>query len=1413
MSLIDFHPVVRTWLEQRFGEPTEPQEAGWPAIQQGGHVLIAAPTGSGKTLAAFLSAIDALVRRGLNGGLENRTRVLYVSPLKALANDIRQNLLEPLEEMRKLAREQGLELPEIRTQVRTGDTPAHERRMTIERPPHILVTTPETLFILLTSVRGREVVEDIETVIVDEIHALARDKRGSHLSLSLERLEALTEKPLQRIGLSATQKPIEEIARFLGGRGREVHIIDVGHRRKMDVGVEVPGSELGAVASHEAWEEIHQRIAQLVRAHRTTLVFVNTRRLAERTAHRLGEILGEEDVAAHHGSLSKETRLEAERRLKLGQLKVVVATASLELGIDVGAVDLVCQLGSTRSIALALQRIGRSGHWRGATPKGRLFATTRDELLECAAVVHGIGQGQLDRIPIPEAPLDVLAQQIVAAAASREWEERELFELVRRAMPFERLDEESFDEVVTLLAEGISTRKGRRGAYIHRDRVHGKIRGRRGARLAAITSGGAIPDNANYLVKADPDETIVGDLDEDFAVESSRGDIFLLGNTSWRIRRVESGVVRVEDAHGAPPTVPFWRGEAPARSDELSAALSDLRVRIAEMKPSQAVTWLQDECGLEQRGAEQAVLYVRSGVEALGAIPSQQCVVAERFFDEAGGMQLIIHAPFGGRINKAWGLALRKRFCRSFNFELQAAATENGIVISLSDQHSFPLDSVFSFLNHRSLREVLIQAMLAVPVFGVRWRWNASRALAVLRFAGGRKVPPPLQRMRSDDLLAAVFPEQAACLEHIHGDIEIPDHVLVRETVKDCLTEAMDLKGLAGVLRRIEAGEIRCHAIDTREPSPLCHEILNANPYAYLDDAPLEERRTRAVQTRRTLLPAESGDLAALDPKAIDQVRDEAWPLLRDVDEVHDALLTLGVAAKKELEDCRESVEVLVEQSRALRMRVSSADFLVAAERVGFCRRIYPEADFDPEPGPQIEAAQWRRDAKLDEDQAVVELLRSRLENTGPVTAAELSRVLALEEDRVDAGLLRLEAQGQILRGSFRSGATQLEWCDRRLLARIHRLTVGRLRREIEPVSQAVFMRFLFRWQHVAPGTRLHGERGLAMVLDQLQGFESASAAWEKFVLPARVSDYLPDLLDQLCLSGRVNWGRLSRGGGNGSTGRRARPTRIAPVAFFKRREMPAFFEWAHRIRSQDGDSPPRQERLSHPAREVHEQLRRWGACFFQDLVRLTKRLPIEVETGLWELVAEGLVSADGFANLRALIDPKQRLGGNRHPKRKFLRRQSLSQGRWTLLQHPGPNEENGEEDPTSFDLEPLARQLLNRWGVMFRDLLYKETLAPPWRDLLMIYRRLEAQGQIRGGRFVSGFAGEQFALPEAVDALRTVKRAKGGGEVVRISAADPLNLIGIVTPGERVRPHPEKLLVFVDGVPEARSAKSKVGS
>src|SRR5512134_862793 len=1418
MPLTRFHPLIAEWFQTSIGTPTEVQAEAWPAIQSGQDALIAAPTGSGKTFAAFLSSIDRLFTQALARELEDHTQVLYVSPLKALSNDIQKNLRQPLAEIGEAALQAGLLMPELRVLVRTGDTPMADRQQMLKRPPHILVTTPESLFILLTAEKSRRLLHTVRTVIVDEIHALAPNKRGAHLALSLERLEALTLTKPQRIGLSATQRPIELVARFLAGERPLPTVIDVGHKRQMDVAVEVPNDELSAVATNAVWAGIYDRVAELVRHHRTTLVFVNTRRLAERVSHYLEERLsdlGPDAVAAHHGSLSRQIRLSAEERLKSGKTRVVVATASLELGIDIGAVDLVCQIGSPRAIATCLQRVGRAGHWIKAIPKGRLFAMTRDDLLECAALVRAIRTGVLDRIAVPPAPLDILAQQMVAAAATQTWQEDDLFDLCRRADPYRTLTRSEFDQVLRILAEGIATNRGWGLAYLHHDRINRRIKGRRGARLAAITSGGAIPDTANYAVVAEPDGTVVGSVDEDFAVESLAGDIMLLGNTSWRIKRVEAGKVRVEDAQGAPPNIPFWRGEAPSRTAELSAEVAKLREEIAQQASGMGQVaigndWLRAECGLDARGAQQAVEYVLSGRAVLGTVPTQATIVAERFFDESGGMQLVIHAPFGGRINKAWGLALRKRFCVTFDFELQAAATDNGLVISLGEKHSFPLESVFGYLHSNSVREVLIQAVLLAPMFATRWRWNASRSLALLRFSNGKKVPPQIQRMKAEDLLAAVFPDAIACQDNMTEERErrIPDHPLVQETLRDCLTEAMDVDGLTEVLQRIETGAIRCVAIDTPTPSSFSHEILNANPYAFLDDAPLEERRARAVELRRTLPADLAGEVGALDAGAIDEVVRESWPVVRDADELHDALLTLVWVPSAEVSGWQQFMPELTQAGCAVELTAIDGD----NRTIGWAAAEHA-----------ADAAQAL--AGDGEERTLDAIVLGWMECVGPSTAQELSARLHLPMGSVEASLVRLEGQGQVLRGQFRNSRARGErldargnqendpsplapgslpisdeWCHRRLLARIHRRTIGRLRKEIEPVTTADFMRFLFQWQHVAPGSRQHGEAGLLEVVKQLPGFEAAASSWDSQLLRVRMGKYEPALLDRLCLSGAVSWGRLSphprlTDQAVREQPRRIMPTSVAPISLFPREDG----EWLLEAFPRDfWNGPDPFGALSPVAQNIRRALEERGASFFSDLVAATGYLPAEVEEGLWELVAAGLVTADGFDNLRALMDPRRR----RAEGRERSRRPRHAAGRWSLLRRASGM--SPPLPPCPSPSERVARQLLRRYGVVFRDLLAREVLVQSWRDLLIVYRRMELKGEVRGGRFVSGFVGEQFGLPEAVEAVRAIKKGHGSvaGMEIKLSACDPLNLSGVILPGPRVPAVPSSFIMFRDGLP-----------
>jgi ATP-dependent Lhr-like helicase len=1526
MNLEIFHPAVARWFGKSFPAATPPQEQAWPAIKAHQNTLIAAPTGSGKTLAAFLAAIDDLVRLGVAGKLDDTTHVVYVSPLKALSNDIQRNLQIPLAGIQEELRALGLPEINIRTFVRTGDTPAGERTAMTKRPPHIVVTTPESLYILLTSDGGRRMLQTTRTLIVDEIHAVVGDKRGSHLALSIERLEQLVaqheaENPnletrnskLVRIGLSATQRPIEEVARFLVGTANinadntpNCTIIDSGHTRRLDLAIELPDSPLQAVMSGEVWEEIYDRLAQLIREHKTTLVFVNTRRLAERVSRHLGERLGDENIAAHHGSLAREQRLVAEQRLKAGELSALVATASLELGIDIGDVNLVCQLGSTRSIASFLQRVGRSNHTVAGFPKGRIFPQSRDELVECAAIIDSVRRGELDRLELPELPLDILAQQIVAAAAAEEWTEDALLQMIRRAYPYRNLTREQFDSIIRMLAEGFSTKRGKRSTYLHHDAVNQRIRGRRNARISAITSGGAIPDTADYAVVLEPSELVIGSVNEDFAIESLQGDIFQLGNTSWRVLRVEQGKVRVEDAHGQPPSIPFWLGEAPARTAELSVSVSRLREDVANRvevianytnvdvvddptadpdspeSPKQsvnmepAINYLLNEVGISRSAAEQIVEYLAGAKLVLGVMPSQDNLVLERFFDDSGSMQLVVHSPFGSRLNRAWGLALRKRFCRKFNFELQAAATEDAVILSLGPTHSFPLDEVFHYLNSKTVRHLLCQALLDAPMWNIRWRWNVTRSLAVLRRRGGKKIPAQLQRMDAEDLLTAIFPDQVACQENLGGgEREIPSHPLVDQTVKDCLEEAMDIDSLERLLTAIERHEKNLFARDVIEASPLAQEILNARPYAYLDDAPLEERRTRAVQQRRWLDPQTASDMGKLDQGAIDRVRDEAWPRVDTADELHDALVELGFLTEQEGSEWPDFFNELKNDRRAAVLQVIAgtagvppamsaqreqsdnstvSDDLtnaggtpavpanrlwVAAERLPQITAIYSEAKLVP----PIVAPESVSQTPWTFESALVEILRGRLEGLGPATIPALAKSFGLTTNDIELGLLKLEAEGFVIRGQFTPGGSETEWCARRLLARIHSYTLNRLRQEIEPVSTADFMRYLLAWQKVAPDHQMEGPESVRAIIEQLEGFEAPAAAWEGELLPSRLAEYDPAWLDALCLSGEVVWARLSpptpsraiaTEPGNDRV-RGGAPVRNTPIALLRRKN---FAIW----NSVFPQPAPSELEFSTTTSAVHGYLTNRGASFFTDIVEGTKLLRAQVEESLAELVANGLVISDSFAGLRALLTPaSRRTQAAARRKHRQPVYEMASAGRWSVLQRSSspPAERSlgrgeraaaplmGREPVDAEAAEEVARILLQRYGVVFKRLLEREGIVIPWRVLLRIYHRLEARGEIRGGRFVAGISGEQFALAEAVGMLRAIRRTRAGAmdfgfrspvreaqdqttdpiateteSLVSVSAADPLNLVGIITPGGRVAAHTSNRILYHNGEP-----------
>ena len=1418
---IGLHPAVAAWFERRFeAGPTPPQLEGWPHIAAGRHTLIAAPTGSGKTLAGFLMCINRLYLAHAAGEPTADTRVVYVSPLKALAVDIAENLERPLREIAETAAELGLTAPELTIGVRTGDTPSSERQAMLRRPRTFVVTTPESLYLLVTAAKSRDVLRTVETVIVDEIHAMARDKRGSHLAITLERLEHVCRSAPARVGLSATQKPIETVARLLVGTRVDADgeidcaIVDGGHQRSLDLAIVLPDNELEAVASHVQMDQVLDQIAGLVAEHTTTLVFVNTRRLAERLAHQLGERLGDDVVAAHHGSLSKDRRHRVERRLRAGDLKALVATASLELGIDVGPVELVCQIGSPRSIATFLQRVGRSNHTRHGTPRGRLYPLTRDELIECTALLAAVRGGRLDALDPPVAPLDIVAQQVVAEAGAEEWRADDLYDLVRRAQPFAELDRAAFDDVLDLVSDGIMTGRGRRAAWVHRDGINGELRGRRGARYVALTSGGAIPEIYDMRVVAEPDETFIGTVNEDWAMESMAGDIFLLGTHSWRIRQVAGGEVRVVDAGDSPPTVPFWTGEAPARTVELSEEVSKIRSRVdgflTDDDPAGATEWLVVETGIPRDAAALIVAYLATGRAVLGVMPTAEDLVMERFFDDADGMQLVIHSPLGGRINRAMGYALRKKFCVGFNFELQAAASDDAVVISLGPHHSFPLADVQRFLRPEIIHETLTQAVLDQPAFQSRWRWNLNRALVVLRMRNGKRNPPPIQRMESDDLLAALFPDAAACQENVSGPAEIPDHPLVRQTLHDTLTEGMDVEGLVELWRALDDGRVTMHCVDTTEPSALSHEILTARPYAFLDDGELPERRTHAAPIRRGL-PVDPSELGALHPEAIESVRAELVPDPRTPDELHDLLRDAVLIVARE--PWRPLFDELVARGRAVALAVvpvtaarpegvsgpgartdtsDSGGVQAGAAETGAADGPIPERWYATESARAVGVLLTGEPSEeLFPEQVAADVLRGHLELHSPATVADLATATGIPATQLTVGLLALESEGTAIQGRFTPEArstddqSSIEWCSRRLLTRMHGRSRATRRRAVDPVTPEQFVRFLARWHHVAPGTQVATPAGLGRVLEQLQGWEAAVASWEPELLRVRIKDYDHRWIDRLCHDGEVQWLRLSPRPVDDADKRGGGPSKATPVSIVFRDDL------AWLLAAVRGDSDVARPAVGAVA-EIAEALETRGARFLTELAADTGRLPTDVEAALWDGVARGLFTADGFEAIRSLTSGA-RSRRDRQPRAlSKLRRSGVKTargaGRWSLV--PDGVDwcaDNGDAEPDRDELvEAVADQLLQRWGVLFYDLVTLENLAIPWRDLQWALRRLEDRGLVKGGRFVKGFSGEQFALPEAVEGLKLIRRNQPSGRTVTVCGSDPLNLTGVILPGRR---------------------------
>jgi ATP-dependent helicase Lhr and Lhr-like helicase len=1483
--LDEFHPAVRKWFARRFGAPSQVQERGWPVIAEAqkaaGHdVLLCAPTGSGKTLAAFMWAIDRLVGEAEHGALRDEISVLYVSPLKALANDIRINLEEPLAGVRAVAAGDGLDLATIRAGLRTGDTPAGERAAMLRRPPQILVTTPESLFIQLTSPRFRQKLSAVRYVIVDELHAVAGNKRGAHLMLTLERLERLirtrgASRPT-RIGLSATLNPIETLAAFLAGADvandgtrnpRRVRIVRADDSpRQLDLQIIAPGPEIGSLATHQHWEAMYDALAALIREQGTTLVFTLSRRWAERIALALQKRVGVDAVMAHHGSLARAERLQAEQRLKRGELKAIVATSSLELGIDVGAVDLVCQVDSPKSIAAAVQRIGRSGHHLGGIPKGRFFALTIDDLLECAAAVRAVRQGHLDEVEIPTGCMDVAAQQIIALATDEEdINETQLLGVLRSVQNFAQLDLPSLRGLLGQMARQLPERIQGANPKIFYDPVNGRVRARRGARLAAITSGGTIPESGNLDVVIASESRKIGDVEEDFAQESSRGDIFSLGSMPWRVLGISKNRFMVEPAPGMAPSLPFWQTEAAGRSRALSTELCELRQRIASLiarsgGEDEAIAWLGSECALEGEAAKQAVAYIRRGLAALGAVPDERTLVVERFFDGLGGTQIVIHSPWGIRLNRGFGLALRKRLCQSFDFEIQASAIDDAILLALNSRHSFPLDNILTLVNSHTAREVLEQALLDAPMFEVRFRHAATRALSIMRSGRGSKVPAWIQRLRSQELITALFPQRNACLDNRPATTALPDHFIVNETMRECLVETADLPGLEALLRGLEDGSIRPVLVDSIAPSVFAHRVLLAWDYSFLDDGERANRRSRTVTMNRAmaedvfrnenlaeLLSAEAVELVTAEiegraPSTRARNADELYELIR----LH-GCVPCGTIPVRTSAEPTEWLSTLTMQGRLCRVRLGEAEspeVAIAAEDLALFAAAYPDLKVDansdrdsrrqtagreatpyPPPRGQGEGTKIGRFASSDEEPdrgtAVEEIVRRALVTSGPLLPVDLVQRLLLPMKEILSALIALEAKGSIFRGHFthvrrdkaftpvnqriEGGAKDgtdspegidVQWCDRHVLERIHRQTLNLLRSSVEPCNDADFVAFRLKWNGIGEPHQPTGVNGVRHILERMSALAFTPDVWERAILPARVADYRPEYLDLVCMSGEFAWV-------------------AAPfhAEFEAHRDFPATV--AFLPRKGRCHWPPQEMLADAKAQIVAEVLSRFGAQYLDQVAEHANLSERDALSALWRLAAAGLVSNDSFGPLRLLTAAPEAAGliGTRRPHREPNRRdaalrarlQSSLSGRWSRVPQYGPEAAavkiTDTHDAHGVDeAREVALLLLQRHGVLARELMALEQIELSWQQILFALRRLEYAGTIRRGWFVHALSGEQYALPEALEILRGIRERREPQRQAVISAFDPANPFGVLLPGCGVAREAANLLVIRNG-------------
>ncbi|HEU0025080.1 MAG TPA: DEAD/DEAH box helicase [Thermoleophilaceae bacterium] len=1391
--LATFTPQVRDWFARSFERPTAAQERAWPAIAAGKNVLLSAPTGSGKTLAAFLWGLDRLVAEPAEPA---RTRLVYVSPLKALSYDVEKNLRAPLKGIGG----------EVSVAIRTGDTPQRERQAMLRNPPDVLITTPESLYLMLTS-RAREFLVDTEWAIVDEIHAVARTKRGAHLALTLERLEHLAGRPLQRIGLSATQRPLEEVGRFLVGGGRDCEVVDAGIRKPLDLKIHVPvenmrepdahdvtdpavggmgtaagggdlvglglGSpEASGAAPRSIWPAIYPELLSLIREHRSTIVFVNSRRGAERLAVRLNELADEDIARAHHGSLAREERLVVEDLLKSGELPCLVATSSLELGIDMGAVDLVIQVESPKSVTAGLQRIGRAGHGVGEVSEGRIFPKFRADLLECAVVVKRMRDGEIEATVIPRNPLDVLAQQVVALVATGDdWRVPELHELVRHAYPFSDLSRELLDSVLDMLdgrypSEEFAELRPR----IVWDRVEDTIRARRGARQLAVTNAGTIPDRGLYGVHL-PDGRRVGELDEEMVYEARPGQTFLLGASTWRIEEITRDQVVVTPAPGAPGAVPFWKGEGIGRPKELGEAIGAFSRGAVERDPAE----LAAEYDLDERAARNLSTYLREQRDATRVVPSDRTVVVERFRDEIGDWRLCVLSPFGGRVHAAWALALSARIRDDFGLESDAIWSDDGIIVHLPDADE-PPSSELVMVEPDALEELVVRELSGSALFGARFRENAARALLLPRAYPGRRTPLWQQRLKAQSLLEVA---------KRYGQFPI-----VLETYRECLRDVLDLPGLEALLRGLHTRELSLVEAETQRASPFASSLLfdYVATYMYEGDTPSAERRAAALALDRDLLRELLGQeelRELIDPAALEEVEADLQRVSErtraaNADGLHDVLRAVGDLTVDEAGGrCLEAVSArrilgeLEKQRRAVPMRIGGEERWIAAEDAG----LYRDALGAVPPG-------GLPDAFLAEvEEPLVRLARRFARTHGPFTTQELGGRYAIDPGPV---LRELERAGRLVRGELRPGGSEREWCDSEVLRRLRRASLASLRREVEPAEQRALARFLPAWQGVdsAPASGVGVDR-LRELLVPLQGLALSPQVWERDVLPRRAGSYSPAWLDQLCSGGELVWvgaGALGR-----SSGR---------VALYFRDDA----RWL-------GPPPFKGERPAEPLHEaIRERLAR-GAAFWSDLIAdLADAEPVELQGALWDLAWVGEVTNDAFAPLRA---PRLTLAAReREGARRFARRRRPGapqvQGRWSLT---GPL----FADAPSYGprMRALAEVLLERYGIVTRETVLAEGVPGGFAAMYGELANLETLGTARRGYFVEGLGGAQFALPAAIERLRSLRADEPAGAQV-LAVTDPANPYGATLPwpkrdhdgGRRPSRVPGAHVVTLDGEP-----------